>query len=187
MMLQGLETLGPRMERHVANGKLIAEWLAQHECVDWVNYPALTNNPYYKNTQKYLPKGPGSIFTFGIKGGVGAGKSFIEALQLFSHVANVGDARSLVIHPASTTHSQMTEDEQISAGVRPEMIRLSIGLEDTDDLMWDLDNALRHATKNPAKIKTLNLSHDAHANPLVCEVPVKKNTESRIQNTETPS
>lgn len=176
LMLQGLETLGPRMERHIANAKLVAEWLAEHECVDWVNYPGLPGNPYRANAQKYLPKGPGAIFTFGIMGGVGAGKAFIEALQLFSHVANVGDARSLVIHPASTTHSQLSEDEQISAGVRPEMIRLSIGLEDIEDILWDLDNALRHATKNPAKVKALNLNHDAHAvNPLACDVPIVSN------------
>jgi O-acetylhomoserine (thiol)-lyase len=179
-MLQGLETLGVRMERHVANAKAAAEFLSGHEAVEWVNYPSLPGNRFHANAQTYLPKGAGAVFTFGIRGGVGAGKSFIKSLQLFSHVANVGDARSLVIHPASTTHSQLSEEEQIAGGVRPEMIRLSIGLEDIEDIVWDLDNALRPATDSStslrtAKVKSLDVKAEANGvNPLVCEVPVKK-------------
>ena len=142
LFLQGLETLGVRMERHVSNARTIAEYLADHPAVTWVNYPSLPSSPDHNLAQKYLPKGSGAIFTFGIAGGLDAGKKFIEGVQLFSHLANVGDAKSLVIHPASTTHAQMTEAEQQSGGVSPDMIRISIGLEDVEDLMWDLDQAL---------------------------------------------
>lgn len=143
--LQGLETLPLRMRQHVANAKGVAQFLNEHESVTWVNYPSLPDNPYRSLSQKYLPEGPGAIFTFGIAGGEEAGRKFIEALQVFSHVANVGDAKSLVIHPASTTHAQMTAEEQRAGGVRPEQIRLSIGLEDLDDLLWDLGQALAYA------------------------------------------
>lgn len=143
--LQGLETLPLRMRQHVANAKGVAQFLNEHEAVTWVNYPSLSDNPYRSLSQKYLPEGPGAIFTFGIAGGEEAGRKFIEALQVFSHVANVGDAKSLVIHPASTTHAQMTPEEQRAGGVRPEQIRLSIGLEDLDDLLWDLGQALAYA------------------------------------------
>jgi len=142
LFLQGLETLGVRMERHVANARAVAEFLADHPGVAWVNYPSLPGSPYHALAQKYLPKGSGAIFTFGIKGGLAAGRKFIEAVQLFSHLANVGDAKSLVIHPASTTHAQMTEAEQLTGGVSPDMIRVSIGLEDVEDLIWDLEQAL---------------------------------------------
>jgi O-acetylhomoserine (thiol)-lyase len=131
------------MDRHVANARAVAAFLAAHPAVAWVNYPSLPGNPYYELAQRYLPKGAGAIFTFGVKGGLAAGRRFIESLQLFSHLANVGDAKSLVIHPASTTHQQLSEADQRTAGVLPEMIRLSVGLEDTDDLLWDLDQALR--------------------------------------------
>ncbi len=143
LFLQGVETLGLRMERHIANAKAVAAFLHEHPGVAWVNYPALPDSPYHALAQKYLPKGPGAILTFGVKGGLAAGRRLIERLQLFSHLANVGDAKSLVIHPASTTHQQLSEQEQIAAGVLPEMIRLSIGLEDIDDLLWDLDQALK--------------------------------------------
>lgn len=142
MFLQGVETLGLRMDRHVANASAVASFLSEHKAVAWVNYPSLPASPYHALAQKYLPKGAGAIMTFGVNGGLAAGRRFIERLQLFSHLANVGDAKSLVIHPASTTHQQMTEEEQRGAGVLPEMIRLSIGLEDIDDLLWDLDQAL---------------------------------------------
>lgn len=142
LFLQGIETLGLRMERHVANARAVASFLHEHAAVAWVNYPALADSPYQALSQKYLPKGPGAILTFGVKGGLNAGKRFIERLQLFSHLANVGDAKSLVIHPASTTHQQLSEAEQRAAGVLPEMVRLSVGLEDADDLLWDLDQAL---------------------------------------------
>ncbi|MBP3953544.1 homocysteine synthase [Bacillus suaedae] len=143
LFLQGLETLHLRMERHVENTKAVAEYLNSHELVTWVNYPGLESSPYYSLAQTYLPKGAGAIFTFGIKGGVNEGKTFINSLELFSHLANVGDAKSLVIHPASTTHQQLDEESQKKAGVTPDMIRLSIGLESIDDLLWDLDQALK--------------------------------------------
>jgi O-acetylhomoserine (thiol)-lyase len=143
LFLQGLETIGLRMERHVANAQVVAGFLKEHANVTWVNYPSLPGSPYQALAQRYLPKGAGAIMTFGIKGGLAAGRRFIERLQLFSHLANVGDAKSLVIHPASTTHQQLSEDEQRAAGVLPEMIRLSIGLEDVDDLLWDLEQALQ--------------------------------------------
>jgi O-acetylhomoserine (thiol)-lyase len=142
LFLQGVETLGLRMERHVANTRAVTSFLAEHPAVTWVNYPSLPQSPSFALAQRYLPKGAGAVLTFGIKGGLNAGRRFIEKLQLFSHLANVGDAKSLVIHPASTTHQQLSEEEQIAAGVLPEMIRLSIGLEDAEDLLWDLDQAL---------------------------------------------
>jgi O-acetylhomoserine (thiol)-lyase len=143
LFLQGLETLSMRMDRHVQNARAVAEWLDAHPFVTWVNYAALRSSPYYERGKKYLPKGPGSIFTFGIKGGRDVGRKFIGALKLHSHLANVGDAKSLVIHPASTTHQQLTDEEQIQAGISPDMIRISVGLEDLDDILWDLDQALK--------------------------------------------
>jgi O-acetylhomoserine (thiol)-lyase len=142
LFLQGVETLGMRMERHSANALAAAIFLEKHAAVTWVNHPGLTSSPYGKLSKKYLPKGAGAIFTFGVKGGLEAGKKFIEALQIFSHLANVGDAKSLVIHPASTTHQQLPEKDQVAAGVTPDMVRLSVGLEDLDDILWDLSQAL---------------------------------------------
>jgi O-acetylhomoserine (thiol)-lyase len=142
LLLQGLETLHVRMERHVANAVAVANFLESHARVSWVNYPGLASSKYHALAQKYLPKGTGSIMTFGIKGGMEAGVKFIEALQFCSHLANVGDAKTLVIHPASTTHRQLSEEEQVKAGVGPDMIRLSIGIEDVDDILWDIDQAL---------------------------------------------
>ncbi|MGD0000360.1 MAG: O-acetylhomoserine aminocarboxypropyltransferase [Bryobacteraceae bacterium] len=142
LFIQGVETLGPRMERHVANAQAVAEWLENHARVSWVKYPGLKSSPYHALARKYLPKGAGAIFSFGIQGGYDAGVKFVNALKLFSHLANVGDARSLVIHPASTTHSQLNAEQQKAAGVTGDMIRLSIGLEDREDLMWDLEQAL---------------------------------------------
>lgn len=147
LFLQGLETLSLRVERHVSNTIKIVEFLQNHPLVSWVNYPSLKGNKYYELAQKYLPKGAGSIFTFGIKGGVEAGKKFIDSLEIFSHVANVADAKSLVIHPASTTHAQLSEEDQKAAGVTPDMIRLSIGIEDVEDLIYDLDQALNKSVK----------------------------------------
>lgn len=143
--LQGLETLSLRIERHVANTRKIAAFLNQHTKVAWVNYPELEGNQYYKLAQKYLPRGAGSIFTFGIKGGLEAGKNFINNLELFSLLANVGDAKSLVIHPSSTTHAELNAEEQKAAGITPDMVRLSIGIEGVDDLIDDLDQALAKA------------------------------------------
>jgi O-acetylhomoserine (thiol)-lyase len=147
LFLQGLETLGVRMKQHVANAQAVAEFLGAHPAVAWVSYPSLPSSPYHTLAKKYLPKGAGAIFTFGIKGGLAAGKKFIESVQLFSHLANVGDAKSLVIHPASTTHAQLSEEEQMAGGVSPDLIRLSIGLEDIEDLIWDLDQALEQSQR----------------------------------------
>jgi len=146
MLLQGLETLHVRMERHVANAVAVAKFLENHARVSWVNYPGLPSSKYHALAQKYLSKGTGSIMTFGIKGGMEAGVKFIEALQFCSHLANVGDAKTLVIHPASTTHRQLSDEEQVKAGVGPDMIRLSIGIEDLDDILWDIDQALAQST-----------------------------------------
>jgi O-acetylhomoserine (thiol)-lyase len=142
LFLQGIETLGMRMDHHVANAQAVAEYLEQHPKVNWVRYPGLPSNPYHALAKKYMPKGPGAVFSFGIQGGYDAGRKFVDSLKIFSHLANVGDARSLVIHPSSTTHQQLSEKEQEFAGVTGDMIRLSIGLEDLDDLLWDLDQAL---------------------------------------------
>lgn len=141
--LQGLETLGMRMDRHCSNALAAAKFLRKHKSVTWVNHPGMSSSKYAKLAKQYLPKGCGAIFTFGIKGGLEAGKKFIDSLQLLSHLANVGDAKSLVIHPASTTHQQLSESDLKAAGVTPDMVRLSIGLEDIEDITWDLDQALK--------------------------------------------
>lgn len=145
LFLQGLETLSLRVERHISNTRKIVKFLSQHELVSWVNYPELEDNKYHELCKKYFPKGAGSIFTFGIKGGLEAGKKFINSLEIFSLLANVADAKSLVIHPASTTHSQLDEEAQTAAGVTPDMVRVSVGIEDVEDLIFDLDQALRKA------------------------------------------
>lgn len=145
LLLQGLETLHLRMERHSSNALAVAEWLEKHEAVEWVNYPGLRSHPSYGLAQKYLPKGSGAILTFGIKGGLEAGKKIINAVQLFSHLANVGDSKSLIIHPASTTHQQLSADEQAAAGVAPGMVRLSIGTEGIGDILADLEQAIAHS------------------------------------------
>jgi O-acetylhomoserine (thiol)-lyase len=142
LFLQGIETLGMRMDRHVHNAQVVAEHLESHDAVEWVAYAGLKSSAYYELGRKYLPKGPGAVFSFGLKGGYEAGVKFVNSLKIFSHLANVGDARSLVIHPASTTHQQLTAEQQRAAGVKPSMVRLSIGLEDLEDLLWDLNQAL---------------------------------------------
>ncbi len=142
LFIQGLETLSLRVEKHVSNSKKIAEHLANHPLVEFVNYPSLKGNKYHDLAQKYVPKGAGSVFTFGIKGGFENAKKFIDSLEIFSLLANVADAKSLVIHPASTTHSQLSEKELLESGVTPNTIRLSIGIEDVDDLIYDIDQAL---------------------------------------------
>jgi O-acetylhomoserine (thiol)-lyase len=143
MMLQGIETLPVRMDRHCANAIGVAEFLREHPAVGWVNYAGLEDNPYQALVKKYLPKGASSILTFGVKGGAAAGEKFINSAQFMSHLANVGDARTLIIHPASTTHRQLSEEQQITAGVTPDMVRISVGLETLDDILWDLDQALK--------------------------------------------
>lgn len=147
LFIQGLETLSLRVERHVSNAIKVAEFLQNHPLVAWVNYPTLEGNKYNELAKKYFPKGAGSIFTFGIKGGLEEGKKFIESLEIFSLLANVADAKSLVIHPASTTHSQLSEEDLEKAGATPDLIRLSIGLEDVEDIIYDLDQALKNAIK----------------------------------------
>ena len=142
LFLQGLETLALRMEKHCANSIALAKYLEGHNLVTWVQHADLPSSPYNALAKKYLPKGQGAIFTFGIKGGLEAGRKFINALQLFSHLANVGDAKSLVIHPATTTHQQLSEADHAAAGITKDMVRLSVGIEDLDDLIWDLDQAL---------------------------------------------
>jgi O-acetylhomoserine (thiol)-lyase len=145
LLLQGLETLHLRIIRHSENALKVAQFLEKHPKVQWVNYPGLDSSPEKERAKKYLPKGAGGIIGFGIKGGAAAGKKFIESLQLLSHVANIGDAKSLAIHPASTTHSQLSEDEQRSTGVTPDFIRLSIGIEDIKDILEDIEQALKKA------------------------------------------
>ena len=147
LLLQGLETLHVRMQRHCENALAAAQFLERHPLVSWVNYPGLKSSRYYALAQKVLPKGASAIMTFGIKGGQAAGVKFIEAAQFMSHLANVGDAKTLVIHPASTTHRQLSEEEQAKAGVTPDMIRLSIGIEAIDDILWDIDQALYASAK----------------------------------------
>ena len=146
LFLQGLETLPLRIERHCQNALRIAEFLERHPAVSWVSYPGLPSHPQHELARKYFTHGYGAILGFGIKGGLEAGKRLIRYIELFSHLANIGDAKSLIIHPASTTHSQLTSHEQIETGVTPDFIRLSVGLETVDDLIEDLDQALRAAT-----------------------------------------
>ena len=142
LFLQGIETLGLRMKAHTENALAVAKWLEKDKRVTWVKFPGLDSSPYKKLADKYLPKGAGAILTFGLRGGRDAGKNFVDRLKLLSHLANVGDAKSLVIHPASTTHQQLSDEEQVAAGITPDLVRLSIGLEDLDDILWDLDQAM---------------------------------------------
>ncbi len=142
LFLQGIETLGMRMDLHLSNALAVAQHLEKHAKVSWVKYASLPSSPYFETARKYTPRGAGAVFSFGLKGGYEAGKQFIDKLMIFSHLANVGDSRSLVIHPASTTHQQLAEAEQMAAGVTPETVRLSVGLENVEDLIWDLDQAL---------------------------------------------
>jgi O-acetylhomoserine (thiol)-lyase len=144
--LQGIETLSLRMDRHVANAEAVAAHLDAHDAVTYVMHPSLSSHPDHERAQKYLPKGAGAVLGFGIKGGVEAGRKFIDNLKLISHLANVGDAKTLAIHPASTTHSQLSEADLVAAGVAPDFVRLSIGIEDIEDILWDLDQALNAAT-----------------------------------------
>jgi O-acetylhomoserine (thiol)-lyase len=145
LFLQGLETLSLRIERHVQNATTVATWLEAREDVEWVAYPGLESSPWHARQQQYLPKGGGSIIAFGIKGGAAAGRKFIEGLELFSHLANVGDAKSLAIHPATTTHSQLTEAEQTTTGVTPDLVRLSVGIETIGDILVDLEGGFEAA------------------------------------------
>ena len=147
LLLQGLESLPVRMDRHCSNAMAVARFLKDHRRVAWVNYPGLPDSKYFSLAKKYFPKGASGLLNFGVKGGAKAGERFIEAAQFMSHLANIGDAKTLVIHPASTTHRQMEEADQIKAGVTPDMIRVSVGLESIDDILWDIDQALNEAGK----------------------------------------
>ena len=156
LLLQGLETLHVRMEQHVKNAQTVAEFLSAHSLVSWVNFPTLPDSPHRELAARYLPKGAGAVMTFGIKGGFEAGRAFINEVELFSHLANVGDAKSLVIHPASTTHSQLSEEEMEAGGVTGDMIRLSIGLEDIEDILWDLQQALEASRQHLGKPRAVS-------------------------------
>ncbi len=141
-LLQGVETLPLRMERHCSNALAVAKWLEAHPKVSWVSYSGLESSPYYSLAQKYVPKGAGAVFTFGVKGGFDAGLTVVDEVQMFSHLANIGDTRSLILHPASTTHRQLSEEQQIGAGAGPDVVRLSVGIESVEDIIADLDQAL---------------------------------------------
>ncbi|HVI50580.1 MAG TPA: O-acetylhomoserine aminocarboxypropyltransferase [Candidatus Sulfotelmatobacter sp.] len=143
LSLTGIETLPLRMERHVANARAVAAFLHDHPKVEWVSYAGLSSSPFHDLAKKYLPKGPGAVFTFGVKGGYEAGLRAVERVRLFSHLANIGDTRSLILHPASTTHRQLSDEQRLAAGAGPEVVRLSVGIETADDLIRDLDQALR--------------------------------------------
>jgi O-acetylhomoserine (thiol)-lyase len=145
LFIQGVETLSLRMERHVANAVAVANWLEARPDVTWVRYPGLESSPWHERQLRYLPKGGGSILAFGLDGGIEAGQKFIEGLELFSHLANVGDVRSLAIHPASTTHSQLSEEEQAQSAVTPDMVRLSVGIESIEDILADLEAGFKAA------------------------------------------
>ena len=145
LILTGVETLPLRMQRHCDNALEVARWMAGHDKVDWVSYSGLEEDENHALMKKYSPKGAGAVFTFGLKGGYEAGVKFVEALEIFSHLANIGDTRSLVIHPASTTHRQLSPEQQVAAGVGPDVVRLSIGIEDVADIIADLEQALDKA------------------------------------------
>ena len=147
LFLQGIETLKFRMEQHSRNALQVAQWLEKHPAISWVKYPGLASSPYRALAQSYLPKGQGSIVTFGIKGGLEAGKKLIDSAQLFSHLANLGDAKSLIIHPASTTHQQLSDEQQLAAGVSKDLVRISVGIEDVEDILWDLEQAIAASQK----------------------------------------
>jgi O-acetylhomoserine (thiol)-lyase len=145
LFLLGLETLALRMPVHVRNAQAVAEFLAEHPAVAWVNHAGLPSSPFHERARRYLPEGPGAVFAFGVKGGRAAGAAFIDGVELASHLANVGDARTLVIHPGSTTHAQLDDDALVGAGVSPDLVRISVGIEDADDICRDLDRALTKA------------------------------------------
>lgn len=147
LLLQGVETLPQRMDAHLANTRTVATFLAEHPGVSWVRWAGLPDHPHHERAQRYLPLGPGAVFSFGVRGGRDAARRFIESLELCSHLANIGDVRTLVIHPASTTHQQLSDDALVAAGVGPDLVRISVGIEDPDDILWDLDQALAAAAK----------------------------------------
>jgi O-acetylhomoserine (thiol)-lyase len=147
LLLQGLETLPLRMDAHIANALGLAEHLSAHPVVSWVSYAGLSESPYHALAKRYLPRGPGAVFSFGVKGGREVGQAFVESTELASHLANIGDTRTLVIHPASTTHRQLSDEALAAAGVDADLVRVSVGIEDLDDILWDFDRALTSASK----------------------------------------
>jgi O-acetylhomoserine (thiol)-lyase len=147
LLLQGVETLPQRMDAHVRNAAEVATWLAEDPRVSWVNYAGLPDHPHHERAQRYLPQGPGAVFSFGVHGGRAAGQRFVESVELCSHLANIGDVRTLVIHPGSTTHQQLSDEHLVAAGVTPDLVRISVGIEDVADIIWDLDQALAQAVK----------------------------------------
>ena len=147
LLLQGVETLAQRMDAHMANARAVAQWLEADERISYVRWAGLPSSPFFQRAKTYTPQGPGAVFSFGVVGGRAAGQAFIESLELCSHLANIGDARTLVIHPGSTTHQQLTDEQLAAAGVPGDLVRISVGLEDLDDILWDLDQALTVASK----------------------------------------
>ena len=147
LLLQGVETLPQRMDAHLANARVVADHLARHPDVSWVRWAGLPDHPDHELAKRYLPLGPGAVFAFGVRGGRSAGRRFIESVELCSHLANIGDVRTLVIHPGSTTHQQLSDSALAAAGVPADLIRISVGIEDAEDILWDLDQALAAATK----------------------------------------
>lgn len=147
LLLQGVETLPHRMDAHLDNTRQVASWLEQDPRVAWVRWAGLPSHPHHERAVRYVPAGPGAVFSFGVQGGRDAGRTFIESLELCSHLANIGDVRTLVIHPASTTHQQLSDEQLDASGVAPDLVRISVGLEDADDIIWDLDQALTEAAK----------------------------------------
>ncbi|MEA2509759.1 MAG: O-acetylhomoserine (thiol)-lyase [Actinomycetota bacterium] len=147
LLAQGVETLPYRVQAHVDNARIVAEWLEADPRIEFVNWAGLPNHPHHERALKYLPKGPGAVFSFGVKGGRATGQTFIESVDLASHLANVGDAKTLVIHPASTTHAQLNDQQLVDAGVLPGLVRISVGIEDAEDIVYDLDQALTRATE----------------------------------------
>ena len=147
LLLQGVETLPQRMDAHVGNAAQVATWLAADPRVSWVNYAGLPDHPHHERARRYLPQGPGAVFAFGVRGGRAAGQRFVESVELCSHLANIGDVRTLVIHPGSTTHQQLSDEHLVAAGVTPDLVRISVGIEDVADIVWDLDQALAQAVK----------------------------------------
>jgi O-acetylhomoserine (thiol)-lyase len=150
LFIQGIETLKYRMEAHSRNALAVAQWLEKQPAITWVKYPGLKGSPYRALSDKYLPLGQGSIVCFGIKGGTEAGRRLIDSVKIFSHLANLGDAKSLIIHPASTTHQQLSDEQQIEAGVTKDLVRISVGIEDVDDLIWDLEQAIAQSQQKAA-------------------------------------
>ena len=147
LLLQGVETLPQRMDAHMANARAVADHLSRHPAVSWVRWAGLPDHPDHALAERYLPGGPGAVFAFGVGGGREAGRRFIESVELCSHLANIGDVRTLVIHPGSTTHQQLSDAALAAAGVPADLVRISVGIEDVDDILWDLDQALAAATK----------------------------------------